>query len=89
MLPLAKELIYLLLMASLSQYAADNVDHNSRTLDGHDTFHGMGMIAVVTPGTKFSRNVTRRKVSSEEISATGKVEIHHMRAPTSERGDQI
>ena len=58
------------------QYAADNVDHNSRTLDGHDTFHGMGMIAVVTPGTKFSRNVTRRKVSSEEISATGKVEIH-------------
>ena len=58
------------------QYAADNVDHNSRTLDGHDTFHGMGMIAVVTPGTKFSRNVTRRKVSSEEISATGKVVIH-------------
>ena len=24
------------------QYAADNVDHNSRTLDGHNTFHGMG-----------------------------------------------
>ena len=58
------------------QYAADNVDHNTRTLDGHNTFHGMGMIAVVTPGTKFSRNVARRKVTSEEISATGKVEIH-------------
>ena len=31
------------------QYAADNVDHNSRTLDGHNTFHGMGMIVVITP----------------------------------------
>ena len=58
------------------QYAADNVDHNTRTLDGHNTFHGMGMIAVVTPGTKFSRNVARRKVTPEEISAAGKVEIH-------------
>ena len=25
------------------QYVADNVDHNIRTLDGNDTFHGMGM----------------------------------------------
>ena len=58
------------------QYAADNVDHNIRTLDGHNTFHGMGMIAVVTPGTKHSRNVARRKVTPEEISATGRVEIH-------------
>ena len=58
------------------QYAADNVDHNTRTLDGHNTFHGMGMIAVVTPGTKHSRNVARRKVTPEEISATGRVEIH-------------
>ena len=58
------------------QYAADNVDHNTRTLDGHDTFHGMSMIAVVTPGTNFSRNVTQRKVTTEKISATGKVEIH-------------
>ena len=58
------------------QYAADNVDHNTRTLDGHNTFHGMGMIAVVTPGTNFSRNVAWHKVTPEEISATGKVEIH-------------
>ena len=26
------------------QYVADNVDHNIRTLDGHNTFHGMAMI---------------------------------------------
>ena len=30
------------------QYAADNVDHNIRTLDGNNTFHGMGIIAMVT-----------------------------------------
>ena len=30
----------------------DNVDHNLRTLDGNDTFHGMGLIATITPGTK-------------------------------------
>jgi len=57
------------------QYAADNVDHNSRTLDGNNTFHGMGMIAVVTPGTKHNCNVPRRKVTAEEISTTGRVEI--------------
>ena len=27
------------------QFSADNVDHNTRTLDGLNTFHGMGMIA--------------------------------------------
>lgn len=32
------------------QFVADNVDHNSATLDGHNTFHGMGIIAVTTPG---------------------------------------
>ena len=32
------------------QYSADNVDHNSCTLDGKGTFHGMGIIACVTPG---------------------------------------
>jgi len=58
------------------QHAADNVDHNIRTLDGHDTFHSMGMIAVVTPGTKHNRNVARQKHTPEEISTTRRVEIH-------------
>ena len=34
------------------QYAADNVDYNIRTLDGRNSFHGMGMIASFTPRTK-------------------------------------
>ncbi|CAB4009535.1 Hypothetical predicted protein [Paramuricea clavata] len=31
-------------------FAADNVEHNIITLDGKGTFHGMGMIAGITPG---------------------------------------
>ena len=33
----------------LVQYVADNVDHNIRTIDGKNTFHGMGIIATITP----------------------------------------
>ena len=43
------------------QYVADNVDHNIRTLDGNDTFHGMGMIATITPGIKKSNLIHRVK----------------------------
>lgn len=57
------------------QHAADNVDHNIRTLDGDDAFHGMGMVAVVTPGSKRSRTVPRSRVTPEEISAAGRVAI--------------
>ena len=32
-------------------YVADNVDHNIRTLDWKDTFHGIGIITNVTPKT--------------------------------------
>ncbi|KAJ8866763.1 hypothetical protein PR048_032624 [Dryococelus australis] len=31
------------------QFVADNLHHNVRTLDGHNTLHGLGMIAVTTP----------------------------------------
>ena len=34
---------------SFVQWTADNVDHNCRTLDGKNTFHGMGIVASVTP----------------------------------------
>ena len=48
----------------------------------------MDVIAVVTSGTKHSRNVARRKVSNEEISASGTVNTF-MRVLTGERGDKI
>lgn len=34
---------------TFTQWVADNVDHNIATLDGQNTFHGMGIIAVSTP----------------------------------------
>ena len=30
-------------------HVADNADHNSRTLDGRNRFHGVGIICSVTP----------------------------------------
>lgn len=32
------------------QFVSDNVDNNIGTLDGKDTYHGMGSIACETPG---------------------------------------
>ena len=57
------------------QYTANNVDHNVRTLDGRDTFHGMGMVAAVTPATTQANRVPRRNVTQEEVAKAGKVEI--------------
>lgn len=38
---------------------ADNVDHNLRTLDGHGTFHGMGLIVAATPASNQRQVVPR------------------------------
>ena len=59
------------------QYIADNVDHNIRTLDGIDTFHGMGMIAAVTPGFKRSNPIIRVKVTAKDIASVGHVPIQY------------
>ena len=46
------------------QFVADNVDHKqfAATIDGQNTFHGMGMIAVVTPGVSKPKKIPRKKV---------------------------
>ena len=62
---------------SFIQYVVDNVDHNIRTLDGHGTFHGMGIIAAITPGTMRSRPIPRKSVTTEQIANAGKLVIHH------------
>ena len=61
------------------QYVADNVHHNIRTLDGNDTFHGMGMIAAITPGTKKSSPILRAEVTSVDIAMVGRVPIQYYR----------
>lgn len=49
------------------QYAADNVDHNTVTLDGKGTFHGMGIIGAVTPGTKSADVIVKAKTSMSDV----------------------
>ena len=61
------------------QYVADNVDHNLRTLDGKGTFHGMGIIATITPAAKFNLSIPRKKIAtnaSQELARVGKIKIY-------------
>ena len=43
-------------------FVGDNVDHNILTIDGKGTFHGMGIIAILTPGHNTKLTIHRRKV---------------------------
>lgn len=61
-----------------TQYIADNLDHNTATLDGCNTFHGMGMIATVTPTIGKTDRIRRRTdVKPEEIVKRAKVDIQY------------
>ena len=64
---------------------ADNVDHNIRTLDGHDTFHGMGIIAAYTPRNLKSKAIKRVSVTSEEITRIGRINIKYFKSQHTEK----
>ena len=50
------------------QAVADNVDHNMQTIDGKNTFQGMGIIVAVTKRVDSTIVVKiNTKVSSEEL----------------------
>lgn len=58
------------LESTFTQWAADNVDHNIRTLTGENTFHGMGVIAMFTKRPSLSTDpcIKRRaKVTADEL----------------------
>ena len=62
------------------QYSGDNVDHNVRGLDGKGTFHGMGIIAVVTPGElirELTRTIPTVPVARNDIVSVGKINTRH------------
>ena len=63
------------------QYVADNADHNVRTIDGLGTFHGMGIIAAVTPGVKLNRPVPRISATNEDLAAVSNIDIHYYSKP--------
>ena len=60
-------------------FAADNVDHNLITIDGKGTFHGMGMVATMTPGTFISRTVPRNKTTDLKVAEFTKIDIMYYR----------
>ena len=62
---------------SFIQYVADNVDHNICTLDGHGTFHGMGIIATCTPTSRIKRTIPKVKVSMDDISKVAGIHIKY------------
>ena len=47
---------------SFTQWVADNVDHNTVTLDGLGTFHGMGVVAASTLTSSSASSFIRKKV---------------------------
>ena len=69
----------------LVQFAADNVDHNIRTLDGLGTFHGMGMIAAITPSQEMSRVVPRKLVTPDKIIKQGRIKTTQYNYPKVQR----
>ena len=64
---------------SFTQYVGDNVDHNLATLDGSNTFHGMGMIAAITPGIKNELAIPKEKVSSVDIITKSNIGITYFK----------
>lgn len=65
------------------QHVADNADHNIRTIDGHGTFHGMGIIAVVTPGKVKSKPIPRVHVTVDEVKRIGRINISYFKSQPS------
>lgn len=59
------------------QFIADNVDHDTATLDGHGTFHGMGIVAAVTPAISSEKLIRRTKVSANDILQVGRINIQY------------
>ena len=55
---------------SFIQFVADNVDDNIRTLDRLDTFHGMGIIAVLTPRTNLVPSVEYSRCVVPRLNVT-------------------
>lgn len=66
---------------SFLQYQADNVDHASRTLDGHGSIHVMGQMATLTPAIQSTRRIPRLKVDMEVIKQLAKVNLVEQRDP--------
>lgn len=65
-------------------HIADNVDHDICTIDGRNTFHGMGIIASITPAPKYlPRKIPRTSPSAADIRDAYKIRVLHVRCDDS------
>ena len=55
--------------------SADNVDHNLCTLDGQNTFHGMGMIASISNGKFHTTPIPRKIVTDRELLKASLIDL--------------
>jgi hypothetical protein len=76
-------------MTNLSclQFMADNVDHNIDTLDGYGTFHGMGIVAAVTPSDPIKKKIPRLTATMEDVKSVAKINLSFYRSPTNRIAD--
>ena len=44
-----EDIILIISPGTITQWIADNVDHNSQTIDRKNTFHGIEIVTSVTP----------------------------------------
>ena len=63
-------------------FAGDNVDHNIMTIDGKGSFHGMGIIAAITPGKQTSHSISRHRMKDIDLIETSKIDILDYRHAT-------
>ncbi|KAI0209410.1 hypothetical protein LSAT2_005851, partial [Lamellibrachia satsuma] len=54
-----------------------------------NTFHGMGIIATVSPGIKTCTPIPRVTVSAEDLAAVGCINIHHFSATDASINDLV
>ena len=60
---------------SFLQHVTDNADHNLRTIDGLNTFHGMEIIAIVTPRVTIIWPVPKVTLPSSQVI---EIELKHI-----------
>ena len=56
------------------RHVVENADHIFKTLDGRNTFYGMGIICSVTPAVSSSFAILRLDVSTEDLTRLTKIE---------------
>ena len=61
--------------SSFTQFIADNVDHNTATLDGSGTFHGMGILASTVGEGKFNMDKVKVKRIKKLLSIEELIKI--------------